>query len=413
MNRLHLILFSFSILLIASCDSQQKSADLKWRGPNRDGIFHEENLLDTWPEGGPELLWKYDQLGRGHSSVAFFEDKLFTLGTNMKDSITSLFAFGLDGKLLWKQPLGPAWMKTWPAQRATPLIHQEKGYVLDGLGVIHCFNTADGSIAWKRALIGELTDRNSLHGVHENLVIEGNKLFCTLGGEEHNILALNKNTGETIWSSKGTGRDNAYCSPTVIEHGGEKYYITMTYNELVSIDVENGEVAWMQKLSDEEHGIHASVPLYRDGFLFIIEGYRFGSKMYKIAEDGLSSELIWKHDSIGPQMGDAVCIGDDIFISSSPNKNWYCIDWTSGKLKFSSEKLGTGTIIAADGKLFILTYRGKLAMVKVENDDFTILGELQLPGTRGDHYSQPVIKDGKLYVRYMDEMVVYDIKKKS
>lgn len=52
-------------------------------------------------------------------------------------------------------------------------------------------------------------------------------------------------------------------------------------------------------------------------------------------------------------------------------------------------------------------------MVKVENDDFTILGELQLPGTRGDHYSQPVIKDGKLYVRYMDEMVVYDIKKKS
>lgn len=320
MNRLHLILFSFSILLIASCDSQQKSADLKWRGPNRDGIFHEENLLDTWPEGGPELLWKYDQLGRGHSSVAFFEDKLFTLGTNMKDSITSLFAFGLDGKLLWKQPLGPAWMKTWPAQRATPLIHQEKGYVLDGLGVIHCFNTADGSIAWKRALIGELTDRNSLHGVHENLVIEGNKLFCTLGGEEHNILALNKNTGETIWSSKGTGRDNAYCSPTVIEHGGEKYYITMTYNELVSIDVENGEVAWMQKLSDEEHGIHASVPLYRDGFLFIIEGYRFGSKMYKIAEDGLSSELIWKHDSIGPQMGDAVCIGDDIFISSSPNK---------------------------------------------------------------------------------------------
>ncbi len=413
MNRLNLFFFCFILILIASCDSTQKSADLQWRGPNRDGIYLEKNLLDAWPEEGPELLWKFEDLGRGHSSAVFADDKIFMLGTNTKDSINSLFAFSMEGELLWKKQLGIAWMKTWPAERSTPLMHEGKGYIFDGMGVMHCFSAADGSIVWKRELIGELTDRNSMHGVHENLIINGDKLFCTLGGEEHNILALDKNTGETIWTSKGTGRDNAYCSPTIIEHGGQKYYITMTYNELVSVDVENGTVAWTQKLSDEEHGIHASVPLYRDGMLFIIEGYRFGSKMYKIAEDGLSAELVWMHDTIGPQMGDAVCIGEDIFVSSSPNKNWYSIDWKTGKINFSSDKLGTGTVIAADGKLFIQTYRGIVAMVEVENNDFKILGQLQAPTKKGDHYAQPVIKDGRLYIRYMDTICVYDIQKKS
>ena len=406
-------IFCLSFLLLISCNSpHNKSNDLQWRGSNRDGIFDEKNLLDSWPEGGPELLWHYDSLGRGHSSASFGGNKVFYLGTNVKDSITSLFAFSMDGELLWKKPMGPDWMTTWPAQRPTPLIRDGKGYVFDGLGVMHCFSVEDGSTIWERKLIGELSDRNSMHGVHENLIIDGNKLFCTLGGEVNNILALNKETGETIWTSKGSGATNAYCSPIIIEHAGKKYYINMTFNELVSIDIENGDVAWIQKLTVEQYGIHASVPIYRDGQLFIIEGYRYGAKMFKINDEGNGVELLWAHDTIGPQMGDAVLIDNDLFVSSHPNKNWYCIDWKTGNIKFSTKKLGTGTVIAADGKLFILTYRGQLAMVKVEKNDFTILGIFNIPGRPADHYSQPVIRDGKLYVRYMDSMCVYDIAKK-
>lgn len=415
MNKKYLLNLSLIALIFSGCNLfQSKSAEIvQWRGPNRDGIFNEKNLLDTWPEEGPELLWKYEELGRGHSSAAFADDKVFTLGTNVEDSITSLFAFSLEGELLWKKEMGREWMKTWPAQRATPLIYDGRGYVFDGLGVMHCFNVEDGSVIWQRKLIDELSDRNSMHGVHENLIIEGNKLFCTLGGEENNILALDKNTGETIWVSKGIGEMNAYCSPTIIEHSDTKYYITMTFNALVSINIENGEVAWTQELTEATFGIHASVPLYHNGFLYIIEGYRDGSSMFKIADDGLSAEMIWRHDSIGPQMGDAVRIGDNLFVSSSPARKWFFLDWNTGKVNFSTKVLKIGTVIAANDKLFILTYGGELAMVKVENDDFTILGKLNAPGKRGDHYSQPVIKDGKLYIRYMDTICVYDIRKRS
>ncbi|MBU1013960.1 MAG: PQQ-binding-like beta-propeller repeat protein [Bacteroidetes bacterium] len=368
MKSIQTLILSLIVLSFTSCGSSQKDSaeSLQWRGPNRDGIFNEKNLLDEWPEQGPELLWKYEQLGAGHSSVAFGGEKVFTLGTNLEDSLTSLFAFSKSGELLWKKELGKEWMTTWPAERSTPLILDGKGYVFDGLGVMYCFSIEDGTLIWQRKLIDELAGRNSQHGVHENLIIDGNRLFCTIGGEESNIIALDKETGETLWVSKGTGEMNAYCSPTIIEHFGKKYYITMTFNALVSVDIENGEVAWKQELTEPKYGIHASVPLYHDGLLFIIEGYRDGSRMFKIADDGLSAEMIWRHDSIGPQMGDAVRIGNDLYVSSSPKRKWFCIDWYTGKVKFSSDKLSEGTVIAADNKLFILTYKGVVAMVKVE-----------------------------------------------
>ena len=36
-----------------------------WRGPNRDSISLENNLLRSWPSGGPALLWKALGAGKG------------------------------------------------------------------------------------------------------------------------------------------------------------------------------------------------------------------------------------------------------------------------------------------------------------------------------------------------------------
>ena len=50
--------------------SCSESKDLsQWRGPDRDGIFHDTNLLKEWPDDGPEMLWSYEGLGAGHGNV--------------------------------------------------------------------------------------------------------------------------------------------------------------------------------------------------------------------------------------------------------------------------------------------------------------------------------------------------------
>jgi hypothetical protein len=110
------------VLCTLSSNSQNIA---QWRGENRDGIYNEKGLLKIWPEGGPELLWEKEGLGNGYGSVAVAADKLFVNGEI--DSISHLFAFDLNGNLLWKAPNGAEFMGegfsgNFPGSRSTPTV---------------------------------------------------------------------------------------------------------------------------------------------------------------------------------------------------------------------------------------------------------------------------------------------------
>ena len=62
-------LFPLFLVLTAACSNTENDFS-EWRGPNRQGIYHETALLKSWPENGPEMLWSFEGLGAGHSNVA-------------------------------------------------------------------------------------------------------------------------------------------------------------------------------------------------------------------------------------------------------------------------------------------------------------------------------------------------------
>lgn len=84
----------------------------QWRGPRRDGISDEKDLLPTWPERGPELLWKLDGLGAGWSSPIIVGRQLFITGDVGNDLV--VFAFDLKGNLKWQKKNGRAWTGPYP-----------------------------------------------------------------------------------------------------------------------------------------------------------------------------------------------------------------------------------------------------------------------------------------------------------
>src|SRR5210317_1365312 len=104
MSRVTILILFLSICL-AACTKNNETSD--WRGPNRNGIFNEKGLLKQWPAEGPEMLWSYEGLGFGHSTVAVANDKIYVTG--IKDTLESqgtLFTFNLNGELLWKRKYG-------------------------------------------------------------------------------------------------------------------------------------------------------------------------------------------------------------------------------------------------------------------------------------------------------------------
>ena len=77
----------------------------QFRGPNRDGRFDEEGLLETWPESGPPLLWVAKGLGKGYSSPSVAGGTIYVPG--MSDETTAaIFILSTGGAIERTIPVG-------------------------------------------------------------------------------------------------------------------------------------------------------------------------------------------------------------------------------------------------------------------------------------------------------------------
>jgi outer membrane protein assembly factor BamB len=404
--------YFLSILLTSTLFFNQLTAQdaAQWRGKNRDGIYNETGLLRSWPESGPTLLWHYDNIGAGHSSAAVVShDKVYTAG--MIDGKGHIFAFSLDGKLVWDTPYGDEWTENYPGTRTTPLINDGKVYLMSSFGKIVCLSADKGNILWSVENMKEYDGRNIVWGVTENLLIDGEKLFCTVGGEKNNVIALNKNTGKLIWSNPGNGQISAYCSPALITLLSRKIVVTMTEKSILGIDAETGWKLWDYEQINM-YAVHANTPLYKDGYLYCVSGYGYGGVMLKLSIDGSSVEKVWKNAVLDSRMGGMVLLNGRVYGLGDKIKGLHCLDWKTGEeVAFEKFNGKPGTIISAEGMIYTYDEGGIVALVEPTATGFTKISSFKVPYGADQHWAHPVIDNGRLYIRHGNSLMVYDIKK--
>lgn len=311
----HILLVLTLSLLSAGFITAQETA--QWRGPNRDGIYPAAGLPHIWPDGGPTLLWHYDELGPGHASAAVANNKIYTAG--VINNIGYIFCFAMDGTLLWKIPYGEEWMESWPGVRSTPLITDGKVYLLSGFGKLFCRNAEDGAFIWSADITKDYDGVNIKWGFTENLAFDGNKLFCTIGGIKNNVIAVDKNTGKLIWSSKGLGEESAYCSPAIIKLTAQTVVVTQTVGHILGLDAATGNLLWSHE-QPNKYGVHANTAIYNNGMLFTSSGYGQGGVMLQLSADGSSVRELWRNASMDNRMGGYVLLNGKLYGSDDRTK---------------------------------------------------------------------------------------------
>jgi outer membrane protein assembly factor BamB len=400
-----LLLFCLSLLYPYYTIAQ---ATAQWRGQNRDGIYNDKGLLKSWPEAGPKLLWHYEGLGEGHASAAVTEDHVYTAGAI--DGIGYLFCFDLTGKMIWKIPYGEEWVESYPGVRSTPLIYDGKVYLYSGLGKLICRRADNGDFIWSREVLKDYKAPNIKWGVTENLLIDGNKLFCTLGGTDVNVIALEPGTGKLIWKSSGKGETSAYGSPAIIKLAKKSILVTHTASSILGIDTETGKLLWSHD-QPNKYSVHANTPLYHDGYLYCVSGYGKGGVMLKVAEDGNSIMEVWRNTSIDNRMGGFVLVNGKIFGSDDLGKAWYCVDWKTGTTMYSERITGRGNIIYADGMLYLYGDNGEIVLAEPQANSFRKVSIFKVPYGTDQHWAHLVIGQGRLFVRHGTSLMVYDLRK--
>jgi outer membrane protein assembly factor BamB len=306
-------------------------------------------------------------------------------------------------------------MTNFPGINSTPLLYGDLGYIIDGLGKLYCFSVKDGSVQWTKDVFKDFDGVNNKYGITENFLVEGEKLFCTPGGKKNNVIALNRFNGDLIWTSPGEGQASAYCSPTIIKHNEQRYLITATDSAILSINPDNGKLAWSFNLG-ANWGTKANMPIYKNGNLFIPTGSKTGSRMLKIADNGNSVIEVWNSFYLNRNMGEVVVLDDAIYGTHNRKKKLFKLDWNTGNA-LESLKLKQASSLISDGKM-IYSYdiAGNVQLIKDNNEGLESVSSFEfeldsISERRVFHCSYQVIKDGRLYVRCDNILRVYNIAK--
>jgi len=411
MKRAFLFLFIIH-LIFSSC--QKKSEISQWRGPNRDGIYHETNLLKEWPENGPEMIWSLKGLGYGYGSVAVANDKVYVTG--IKDTLSSvgtLFTFDLDGKLLWEKDYGKDFSLNFHGTRSTPTVVDDLIYIESGMGAVYCLNAKSGEELWSVDFMEDFgVDSVLQFGYAESVLIDGDKLICVPGAKENNVVALNRFTGEIVWNSKGNGEIATYNSPILVNHNELKLVIAMTSHSILGIDANTGENYWRVE-QIQQNKIHANTPLCGDGRIVVSTAGRSetsGMVQLKLSEDGKSVEEVWRNRKFINLMGGLVKVDSCLYGSAYMKKDWQVIDWYTGEMLVQNKELGGGSIIYADGLFYCYAERdGEIALVDATPEKFEIRSKFKVPLGTKEHWARPVIDDGILYLRHGGALMAYNI----
>lgn len=387
----------------------------EWRGPNRDGICAEKNLLQKWPEGGPKLLWKATGLGEGFSGPAIVGNTIYTMG--MKNKIEMVLALDIEkrGKIIWETPICRAkYAQTYKGTRPMPTVDGDRVYALETMGTLVCVNAKTGKLIWKAHYVNDFGGVVPRWGFAESVLVDGDKVVCMPGGDKGTIVALDKMTGKTLWTSKFTDKA-AYSSMIKVSHEGVKQYVGFSSDAVVGVSAKDGKLLW--RYTEPAHhadwgDVNVMVPVWSNGRVFASSGYKTGGGVARIkkTKTGFEAKQVWFSKEMVNHHGGVVLVDGKLYGCSDP-KNLKCMEFSTGKVYWETKEVGKGCVLYADGMLYYRSEKGPISLVKASPDGFTLTGRFEQPDrSKQPSWTHPVIANGKLYIRDQGLLLCYDVR---
>lgn len=423
MIRFRLAISSFVITICVGA-SLAISADWnQWRGPQRDGKSDEIGLTQDWTVNAPELSWQVAGLGKGYASLAISDGRMFTLGAI--DGQEHLVALSVeDGAKLWTVPFGEG-----DHSNGTPTVDGDRVYAVGLRGDLICANVETGKVIWQKSFADDFEGKMmSGWGYSESPLIDGDRLICTPGGPNALMVALDKMTGETIWSTKpaeaesSRGKDGAgYSSIVISEAAGVRQYIQLTGRGLVGVRAVDGEPLWQYNAIANDVA-NIPTPIVWDDFVFCSTGYGAGAALLKLTLEAgqMTANEVYFLDASTFQNhhGGMIRIGKHLFSGHKHNQGFpICLELESGDVVWGGDQRGPGggsaAIVYADGHLIYRYQNGVVALIEATPDAYRLKGTFEPNFQEGNSWAHPVVHKGKLLLREQDKLMCYDVRRKQ
>jgi outer membrane protein assembly factor BamB len=382
-----------------------------FRGPNRDGICTETGLLRQWPEEGPPLLWRSEDMGEGFAGVSVKGSLLYTMGQrNGREWVICVDSVN-GGRVIWAFPMGPVRHKGggYPGPRCTPSLYRDHVYALSMSGDLVCLDAMKGQYIWHRNLPMQFRGETPKWGYSESPLVDGRWVVCTPGGSMATIVALWRLNGEKVWASP-IGDPAGYSSLIKVSIGGTQQYVQFAGGGVVSVRVRGGGLLWRWNKPANETA-NVNTPVWFGQTIFAAGGEGSGSGVVfpiKHGEEFIPKEIYFNKD-LQVDHGGAILWNGYLYASVNPNK-LTCLDYKTGEVIWEDESCGKCSLLFADGMLYARDENGPVSLVRATPEKFELRGRFSpRRRSRKQSWVHPVISGGRLFLREQNTLFCYDV----
>jgi outer membrane protein assembly factor BamB len=423
----------------------------QWRGPNRDGVWREEGILERFPAAGPRVRWR-TPIGAGFSGPAVAAGRVFLTDRvvdpaapadvknqwNYRDKTHGvervLCLEETTGKVLWKHEYPRLYEAAYGwGPRATPTVCGDRVYTLGAMGDLFCFDVATGRIAWQKNFARDFHAEVPLYGYASAPLVDGDRLIVVVGGQGQTVMALDRHTGQTLWKA-GDATDPGYCAPVIHTFSGKRQLLVWHADALAAFEPESGKPLWSIR-HNVTGGVAIAPPAIAGNRLAIASQYegvlllefRPGEAEPKIlwkASAGQVPERQWKAAGFNTTMstvllrdghlygvslyGEACCLN-----AENGKRVWTTLEPTSGGTE-PRERWSTLFMVPHGRRAFLWNDHGDLILARLTSERYEELGRAHLldpdmPAAGSDGrrvtWAHPAYANRSIYVRNHHEIV--------
>jgi outer membrane protein assembly factor BamB len=388
----------------------------QWMGPTRDDQWRETGILDKFPAEGPKILWRTPIAG-GYAGPAVANGRVYVTdyvrdsGDASNDPGARAESQGLErvlcldaatGKELWKYSYRCNYKISYPAgPRATPTVSDGKVYTLGAEGNLLCLDAAKGALLWEKELAKAYQVETPVWGFCGHPLVDGNKLFCLVGGKGSVAVAFDKDTGKELWRALDAP-EPGYCPPTIIEAAGVRQLLIWHPKALCSLNPETGKQYWSQPL-EPQYGMSVTAPM-RSGDLLFASGIGSVATLFRLKADAPGAEVVWDGkpntavycSNSTPLLEGGTIYGNDCQVGSlraveiaSGKRLWESFEPTTGGERRASH--GTVFLTKNGDKYFLFTETGDLVIARLSPEKYDEVSRAHILEPTGEAFGRSVV----------------------
>ncbi|MCS1411159.1 MAG: Outer membrane protein assembly factor BamB [Verrucomicrobia subdivision 3 bacterium] len=415
----------------------------QWLGPNQDSVWRETGIVDKFPDGGLPIKWRMP-VGLGYGGPAVANGKVYVMdydrtygkvenspaGRKLLDGSERVLCFDArTGKPLWKHEFDRPYNLSYPGgPRCTPTVADGKVYALGAEGNFWCLDANNGKVLWKKDYRKDYNLDTPIWGYSSHPVVDGDTLYCIVGGNGTTAIAYNKDTGAEKWRALSSP-EPGYGTPALIEHGGQKQLIVWHAQSINSLNPKTGAVNWSIPLKPA-YNMAIMTPRKLGSYLFA-SAIGNVSALIRLDDQKPSASIAWRGNTRNavycvnstPFLQDGTLYGCNVETSElmavkldNAERLWATLKPTIGE--GNRGRHGTAFIVKHKDRFFLFSETGDLILAKLSPEGYEEISRFHVLEPTNEVFgrpcvwSHPAFAEKSCFARNDKELVRVDLAKR-